>query len=328
MILIVGQNAAWQKVCVLSSLKVGEVNRVERVTAFPSSKGVNAARALACMGREAAVLCYAGGGTGDMFLRALRQEGIETDATPIAAETRVCVTCAEPGGHSTELIEPSPRIDAAESGAFRRRFLERIDAADVLALMGTMVAGEDQDRYRWFTEEARRRGVIVIMDAAGDQARRALEANPEVLKINQAELAELTGRSVDTAERRKEAYGELVRKYGVRWIFISRGASGMEGFDGRRLLFAAPPPVRVVNAIGSGDAACAGIAWRLSEAKRLPGGPRDGGRVSSPFDSPILFEETLRTAVAMGTANCLNEINGRILPEDFRKVREGIVITE
>ena len=320
MILIVGQNAAWQKACVLPRLRLGEVNRVERVNAFPSSKGINVGRALGCMGVPSLVLCYAGGATGELFLRALREEGLSAEPTPIAGETRICLTYAEPDGHSTEVIEPSPRIDAAESAAFRDRFLRDIGGAGILALMGTLAAGEDEDRYREFTAEARKRGVAVIMDSAGKPARRALEAGPEILKINRTELGELTGRGVDTAEKRVEAYRGLRESYGIRWIFISHGSHGIEGFDGNRLLQASPPRIQVVNAIGSGDAACAGILWRLSGAMGGPASP-------SPFDSAQLFEEALRTAVAMGTANCLNEVNGRVLPGDFQRVREGVVIS-
>lgn len=328
MILVVGQNAAWQKACVLPCLRLGAVNRVERVAAFPSSKGVNVARALGCAGVRALVLCYAGGDTGRLFLRGLREEGLQADATPIAAETRICTTYAEPDGHSTEVIEPSPRIEAAESAAFRDRFLRHIGDASILALMGTLVAGEDGDRYREFTAEARRRGVAVIMDSAGAPARRALAEGPEILKINRTELGELTGRSVDTGERRLEAYRALREKHGIRWIFISHGSRGIEGFDGNRLLRASPPPIRVVNAIGSGDAACAGILWRLSDAMEVVRPARGEPGAASPFESAALFEEALRTAVAMGTANCLNEVNGRVAMEDYLRIREGVAVTE
>ena len=60
MILIVGQNAAWQKVCLLPRLARGEVNRADQVMLFGSSKGPNVARALAALHGDAKVLGYAG----------------------------------------------------------------------------------------------------------------------------------------------------------------------------------------------------------------------------------------------------------------------------
>jgi 1-phosphofructokinase family hexose kinase len=321
MILVVGQNAAWQKVCTLRRLEPGAVNRIDTVIAFGSSKGPNAARALAGIGVEARVVCYAGGATGRLFLEQLEREGVACDPVPIAAETRVCTTFADAGGRCTEVIEPAPEVTTAECEAFRALVLRRLDAAHVLALMGTPVRGETPDCYRWLVHAAHDHGVPVVLDSASPAAVEALAEQPEVLKVNAEELALFAGFSTADADARARAYRGL-RERGVRWIIVTLGADGVEAGNGRIVLRAEVPRVEVVNSVGSGDAAAAGVAWALREA--LAGGA-DPGTV---FASRDRLADAAACSAAMGTANCLNPVNGRVIDADYRRVRGQVSVRE
>ena len=321
MILVIGQNTAWQKCCAIPSFAHGEVNRFSRVLAFPSSKGPNVGRALKSVGAEVLVLGYAGGATGRMFAEGMRAEGIPGLWTTIRDETRACTTIAEASGVCTECIEPAPVVQADEREAFRRAFLDRIGRASVLVIAGTAVGGEAEDCYRWFAAEAHGRGAVVLMDSNCREARRALEAGPDVLKINMRELAEFAGHPVEDPADRARAYRALHAEHGIRWILVSRGPDGIEGSDGVRLLHASPPPIAVVNAIGSGDAATAGAAWIVHERLKT-------ARPADSLGDPACFAEALRTAAAMGTANCLNPINGMVRRADYERVRAEVLVRE
>ncbi len=321
MILISGQNSALQKVCVLPELRRGEVNRATEVQTYASSKGPNAARSLACMGKEGLVLGYAGGLTGRLFQEDLRREGIKFHLTPIEAETRVCTTFAEPGGPSTEVIEPSPEVSPAERGLFQEIFRQHIDEARLCFICGTTVRGESEDCYARIISEAHRRGTPVLLDASGLQARRALRESPEILKVNRDELAGIADHEANDPASRLRIYRRLACDYGIKLFFTSLGAEGMEAFDGTRFLLAAAPRVRVINTIGSGDAASAGIGLALEETL-LAGA---GAKASAFADC---LEKALLTGTAMGTANCLNTINGKVVREDYLSVRERLTIRE
>jgi tagatose 6-phosphate kinase len=314
MILIVGQNLAWQKVCRVAGLRRGEVNRVSDMSVFASSKGPNVARALIALGGVGEVIGYAGGATGGMVSEYLRAEGLPCTLIGIEAETRTCMTYVEPDGACTEMIEPSPVVTVAERDRLSAAFTERIAEARVLVISGTAAAGEDQDCYVRFVSAAHERGIPVLLDSSSREARRALTASPEVLKINSHELGEIAGFPVESQEQRLAACRQIMDRYGVRWCFVSRGAAGIEGFNGRKVLHGVPPSVTVVNAIGSGDAAAAGASWVIHE--RLASLSRD-----ALFSDDAVFPETLLVATAMGTANCLTTVTGNVDPDEYRNVK-------
>jgi fructose-1-phosphate kinase PfkB-like protein len=319
--LIVGQNTAWQKLCVLARLIRGEVNRVEEMIAFPSSKGPNVARALSIIGEDGLVLGYTGGWTGKLFSEGLRKEGIRGDFTNIEAETRICTTFSERNGPITEVIEPSPEITPKESELFRASFMRHIGGARLLFISGTAVLGESEDCYSVMVAEARRRGIPVILDSACPQARLALAQTPEVLKVNLQELGQIVGGSVEELSLRVKAYKRLSSDFGIRWFFTTHGAEGMEAFNGISLLHASPPKVRTVNAIGSGDVAAAGIGWVL--LREITARGRE-----AVFSSRAALENALVTSTAMGTANCLDPVNGHFRYADFLSLKEKTTLRE
>jgi 1-phosphofructokinase family hexose kinase len=321
MVLVVGQNAAWQKVCTLRRLEPGVVNRLDSVIAFGSSKGPNTARALAGIGAEARVVCYVGGATGRLFLEQLAAEGIACDPVPIAAETRVCTTFADADGRCTEVIEPAPEVTAGERTSFRDLVTRRLASARVLALMGTPVRGETPDCYRWLVRMAHDHGVPVVLDSASPAAIEALAERPEVLKVNAEELALFAGFSTADPDARAGAYRDL-RERGMRWIIVTLGADGVEAGDGRLVLRAEVPRVAVVNSVGSGDAAAAGAAWSLHEALA------SGADPAAVYASRDRLADAAACAAAMGTANCLNSVNGRVIGAEYRRLRAEVTVRD
>jgi tagatose 6-phosphate kinase len=321
LILAVGENLAWQKTCTIPSLERGQVHRVGAVTAFASSKGPNVVRALASVGAEGLVICYAGGATGRMAEEYLAAEGLPHAFVRIRAETRICTTFIEPDGASTEMIEPPPTVTREEREALQSLFLEKLPGARLLAIMGTTVAGESEDCYARMVKAAHGRGVPVLMDSVCPASRRALRESPEIIKINAMELGELAEAPVSTREERAAACRLMRSRYGARWLIVSRGREGIEAFDGGSFLSAAPPAVDAVNAIGSGDAAAAGVSMVLVRRMRSEA-------PQAVLASGEALREALILATAMGTANCLNPVNGRVLPADLERVRAGVTVTD
>jgi 1-phosphofructokinase family hexose kinase len=319
MILGVGQNLAWQKLCFLPALLHGEVNRVTKVTAFASSKGPNVVRALSSLGGAGETFGYVGGETGRRVTEYLAAEGLAFRPVTIAGETRTCTTYIEPDGTCTELIEPPPAVSAAESELMAASIIGRLEAARLLVISGTALSGESEACYARLVRAAHERGMPVLMDSAGTEARRALDEHPDVVKVNAEELGHLTGADTGDQAERAAACTGLMSRYGIRWVLVSRGRDGIEAHGAGVALHAVPPVISVVNAIGSGDAAMAGLAWTLHESA-------EGW--NEVFASPAALKEALLTATAMGTANCLNFLNGRVEPDDYRQARAKIVITQ
>ncbi len=305
MVLVIGQNSTWQNTYNLASLKVGDVNRIDRVMASAAGKGANVVRALATLGREGLLLAYAGGPNGKKFVDACAADGVRAEFTGIARETRVCTTVIEGSGCSTELVEPAPPVSDSERAVFESSFERSIAKADFLVISGTAMAGEREDCYLRFVRAAHERGIGVLLDSYRAHGRRALDASPEILKINTHELAELTGLPAGTLTERSAASAAIRRDYGIRWVIITKGGDGAEGFDGNRSVTITPPAVPFVNAIGSGDSFTAGIVSHLLERHST-------GR---PFPDGADLLEAVRLATAMGTANCMSWKPAWIEPE-------------
>jgi tagatose 6-phosphate kinase len=320
MILIVGQNLAWQKICFIPALLEGKPNEIAEVHAFGSSKGPNVARALCAQGTSSETIGYCGGFAGRLAEDDLKNEGIQCTFVPLGDETRTCSSYIEPDGTCTEVIEPSPAASAAERQVMRDRCADGLRRAGLLVIAGTAVGDETDDCYRLLVRSAHEKNLPVILDASSSQAREALKESPEVLKINTMELAQLSGRSTGTVDERVAVYESMAREFGIRWFFVTRGSQGMEAYGAGTLLRSSPPPVRVINPIGSGDAATAGVASLLHEAFATGMGDR-------VFGSGDPLREALRSATAMGTANCLNWKNGKVVRDDYLALKPLITVT-
>lgn len=350
MILVVGQNSVWQKTYQLENLTRARVNRIESVFESPAGKGSNVCRVLAGVGADAELHAYVGGTNGSRFETACSRDGFGLRFTHISAETRICTTLIERDTTMTELVEPAPQIEEPERLAFERRFMERVSRASFLVIAGTAVRGEAEECFESFVAEGRRNGVVAILDSYRSHGKRALAAAPEVLKINRDELAELSGREVSDAEARKSACRDLLERHRLRWIIITGGPTGAEGFSEGSALTVRPPQVTSVNPIGSGDAVTAGVVSVLSAAKEEDspatrddasrsgaeatdagvesGTGRRSGAAAVDWGSSELLSEAVANGVALGTANCLNIRPGYIEANDLAWVRGRISIEE
>ena len=304
MILVVGHNPDWKKIYRLSRMEVGRVNRLEAAEFFPAGKGANTARVLLGLGEKVLLISYFGGGNGERFRRAIAAEGIPHRYVQTRGETRTCTTILESQDLTTELIEPAATLEASEVKRFEGLFRKSLAKARLLIIAGTSLPGSPENCYRGYIEQAKKRGVPAILDSYRAHGRIALDARPEVLKINLFELESLIGQTLADVEKRKAALRQVREKYGLYWIIITRGAEGVEGFDGQSYLHAAAPKIEVQNPIGSGDAVTAGIAHTLLRGQSL--------------------EQALRRGTALGTANCLNLYPGRIESPAYREILDRV----
>lgn len=315
MILVVGQNSTWQKTYFFDSVDRGKVNRTRDAKESAAGKGANVGRVLGMYGIEHLVLAYNGGANGAKFESDCRGDGVGTSFTAIAGETRICVTLIESDRVVTELVEAAPSITDEERSAYHDNFYKQLGNASFLCISGTAMTGESDDCYLDFARAAHEAGIPVLLDSYKTHGARALEANPEILKINADELGSLTGRPVDSPDERAAACAEVRRRYGVRWCIISRGDEGAEGFTEAGAVSARPPKIDSINPIGSGDSVSAGVL-SVIEAAGKPFAEISGNQA--------VFEKAVVEGVAAGTANCLNWKPAAIDTGELATVRSGI----
>ena len=355
MVLVCGHNCAWQLTYRFDAVTRGAVNRVREVHRSAAGKGVNVARVLVALEVPALLLAYLGGANGARVRQALDREGIAAEVIDTAADTRTCVTLLESaasprdpeddarrrtGGTGevrqvTELVEPAVTASEAEQERFAAAYERLLEQASAVVIAGTAIGGAHQEVYAEMVRRAHRRGVVTLLDAYHGHGRAALAAAPAIVKINRAELAELAGTAVDTEPARIAAYRGLCDRHGVRWVMVSAGAEGIEACDGTRLLRAAAPAVPVVNSIGSGDAASAGVAAALMAAAGVSAtGVSAGPMAAAEAEVARLridqadLAAAVRCAVACGSANCLTATPGSVTREAILELHAQVIVTE
>lgn len=323
MIVVVGQNSTWQKTYFFDSIQRGAVNRVGTMHESAAGKGANVARVLKGYNIPHRMIAYVGGATGEKFAADCERDGISTRFIEIEGESRTCVTLIENDGSVTELVESAPSVNENERTHYAKAFDDALDSGiTLLSVSGTAMAGEPESRYFDFVTKAHEQGAAVLLDAYKGHGRRALDAAPEILKINEHELGELTDQRVDSIGGRRDACTELRKRFGIQWCIITRGAEGIEGFNATAHVRARTAAVDMVNPIGSGDSVTAGILSVLYPALK---GAKSGFHAISSDNE--LFRAAVAEGAAAGTANVLNWKPARIEPGDLERVR-GEMLTE
>ncbi len=300
MILCVNPNAAIDKTVVVNSFRLNTIQRPERVMALPGGKGCNVARGLKRLGEEPVVTGWVGGYAGHFIEDGLRTEGLAAEFVWTPFESRTCLSILDPIDHTlTELYEKGEAIPIEKTAEFKAYFAANVARFSAVTLSGSLPPGVPLDFYRQLIEIAQAANVPVLLDSSGEALRQGVAAQPDLIKPNEAEVAELSGRALKTRSDFVDAARDLSTRYQTR-VVISIGAEGAIAADQDRVWHVWPPPVTITSAVGSGDCLLAGLAFGLTHG--------------------FAFETAVQYGVAAGTANTLMAGAGVFALEDFAAV--------
>jgi 1-phosphofructokinase family hexose kinase len=297
MIVCLAANPSIDKLFEIDRLVKGDIHRPAGFVQVAGGKGLNVARAAHALGADVRAVSILRGHAGKWLEEQLDAEGVAGVHVWAHAENRSSLSVAdrETGG-LTEFYEHGAVVPPSAWVELMHAAASLFGRAGWLTISGSLPRGAPDDGYRDLVREARAAGVKVAVDAEGERLRLALEAGPDVVKVNQAEARELL--DVPTA-RREEA---LTAAQKIRGLAGGDGHAGLvtRGADG--VVLAAPDGTLLEGAlyvrgrypVGSGDAFLAGLVTAL-----------DRGRG---------WEEALRLALAAATANAELPGAGRLDP--------------
>ncbi|MFI5028306.1 MAG: 1-phosphofructokinase family hexose kinase [Solirubrobacterales bacterium] len=251
----------------------------------PAGQGVWVARMAAELGARPVLSGFIGGETGDV-LRPLLEE--------MAVELRLVETAADSGCylHDRRSGERVPIAQSASLPPSRHEidelFSSTVAAAidcGVLALCGPYPPEAlPLELYGSLVADVKANGATVIVDLSPPRLDSALEGGPDLVKINDWELAKYIAGPVDTAERMREAARRLLGA-GAGAVIITRAgepAMVLRGEDAWELV---PPRFERGAREGCGDSMMGGLSYCLAAG--------------------LGWEETLRLGAAAGAANFL-----------------------
>ena len=250
-----------------------------------AGQGVWVARMAAELGARPVLCGFIGGDTGAVLRPLLEQMDVELRLVQTGAESGCYL-------HDRRSGEREPLAQSASLPPTRHEIDELFSStvaaaldADVLALCGPY-PGEalPLEIYGNLVTDVRANGTPVVVDLSPPRLDSALEGEPELVKINDWELAKYVEGPVDSEERMLVAARRLLEK-GAGAAIITRAeepAAVVRGDDAWELV---PPRFERGAREGCGDSMMGGLAACMAKG--------------------VEWEEMLRTSAAAGAANFL-----------------------
>lgn len=292
----------------VENMRIGEVNRTKHIEKNAGGKGINVSRVITQLGGNILATGIVGGFTGKLFLSKLNADGIKNDFLETEFETRTCIAVIDKDIKGiTEFLE-SAEGTPENFEKFMEKYISILDGGiDIVCGSGSLLKGIGKDVYNLLIEEAGKRGIKFILDTSGDSLVKGMEAKPFLIKPNQEELEDITGRKFKDISEVVEAAKEIVNT-GIENVMVTLGGDGAVLVTKNKVYKGTFPKVEIKNTVGSGDSTIAGMAYALSA------------------DKPI--SECFRLAVACGTTNAMVDSTGSIDEEILKDILPKINITE
>jgi 1-phosphofructokinase family hexose kinase len=285
-IVALAANPSIDKLFEIDRLVRGDIHRPLGFVQTAGGKGLNLARAANALGAEVTAVALLRGHTGRWLAEQLAAEGVPTEAVWTHGENRSSLSVADRETRGlTEFYEHGSQVPSSAWTELVHAAATSWASEGWLTISGSLPQSVPDDGYRDLVAEARGAGIRVALDAEDERLRLALEAHPEIVKVNASEAGDLLG--IPTS-RRDEA---LTAAQKLRDLAGGDGHAGVvtRGADG--VVLAAPDGslyegvlyVRGRYPVGSGDAFLAGLVTSLDH----------GGR----------WDDALRLALGAATAN-------------------------
>ena len=168
--------------------------------------GINVARVAHRLGGDVAAIYPTGGAIGKLLHRLVEREGIDSMVTPSHVETRENFTAFETEtGEQYRFVLPGSKLHRAEWEAVLEKLTSLPDKPRFVVASGSVPPGVPDDFFARAARCAKQLGASIIIDTSGASLGAALEEGVTLIKPNQNELNEYTGRKLENDADRAAA---------------------------------------------------------------------------------------------------------------------------
>jgi len=267
-------------------------NLITPVTCQAGGKGVNISRALNALGTANRALVLVGEENRQAYLRGLEKDGLEPVVFSTPGRIRENITVHSEDGSETRLCFPAFTAETGVWEQIGQYLLSEAGEGAFVTMTGRVPEGIKLSEVKKLLMKLAGKGVKTVIDSRSFSAGDLLEVKPWLIKPNREEISMYLNREV-------EGFSEVTEQAkaffdaGIANVMVSMGGDGALLVCKEGTFLAKPPKVEVMSTIGAGDSTVAGFIAASSKG--------------------IDAAETLRTAVACGTAACLTA--GTMPPE-------------
>ncbi len=284
-ILTLTLNPAYDLHCHLARFEPYRENLAAITSRDAGGKGVNISRALTQNEIPNSAIVVLGEENAEDFRRSLEEDGLVWTEIPVPGRIRENMTL-----HCDNA--PETRISfggfAADRTLIERveKTLGTVDSDTVITLTGRVPQGVILSDVKAFLGRLRDHGAKIVIDSRSFSHSDLIECRPWLIKPNEEELAAYVGKR-EITDGDVRAFGKALFEAGIENVMVSLGGDGACLYCKDGFFKAVPPRIKPISTIGAGDSSIAGFL--------------------AAFASGETCAECLKTAVAYGTAACLNE---------------------
>lgn len=296
-------NPAFDIHCHIKSFAPYHENLAKITDREAGGKGVNISRALTVNGVENLAFVVLGDENGESFAKRLEADRMTYRALTVSGRIRENITIHEDEADETRISFEGFATDASLlSDILSALEREGLDGA-FITFTGRVPAGIDMPSVKAFLKSLSEKGAKIIIDSKSFSLDDIIEVKPYLIKPNGEEISEYLGIEITDFSDVRIAAEELHNK-GIENVMISLGDKGALLVSDSGAYIATPPRIDAISTIGAGDSSIAGfLAAAVKEKKGA---------------------DSLRLAVAYGTAACLTEGTRPPRREDVNKIYEKV----
>ena len=276
MIITVTLNPALDKTVILPGFAVNTVNRVSATRLDPGGKGINVSKVVKALGGKTLALGVLGGAAGGYIQAAMDKMELPNDMVLTGEITRTNLKIIDPLLQTnTDINEPGGPVSEETLDAVWHKLTKAVKPGDTVVLAGKKPPGMSDSRLAEWVTRLHGMKVYTCVDTVGEPMQQAIAAQPDIIKPNREELAEIAGRRMVTDDDVLTAARELVGR-GVGLVTASLGADGAIFVTRNQAFRGYAPKVSVVSVVGAGDAMMAALTHysaagcSLEETARRP----------------------------------------------------------
>ena len=235
----------------------------------PGGGGINVARAIKKLGREATAVYLAGGYSGKTFTQLLTDELVDSIVTETRESTRENLIVLETASNQQYRFGmPGPTIRELEWQDCLKSIENTMEVGYIVA-SGSLPQGIPTDIFARIAFIARKKNARLIVDTSGEALKEAVAAGVYLIKPNLGELSMLLGKEELNIELVDDAAKEVIEKGNCEVVVVSMGPAGAMLVTKELVLQIMPPAVKRKSTVGAGDSMVAGIALSLTRNKSL-----------------------------------------------------------
>ena len=259
MIITVTLNPALDKTVILPGFAVNTVNRVSATRLDPGGKGINVSKVVKALGGKTLALGVLGGAAGGYIQAAMDKMELPNDMVLTGEITRTNLKIIDPLLQTnTDINEPGGPVSEETLDAVWHKLSRVVKPGDTVVLAGKNPPGMPDSRLADWVTRLHGMKVYTCVDTVGEPMQLAIAAQPDIIKPNREELAEIAGRRMVTDDDVLTAARELVGR-GVGLVTASLGADGAIFVTRNQAFRGYAPKVSVVSVAGAGDAMMAAL---------------------------------------------------------------------